>query len=106
MQRISCVDRNKFALQNLWSIKIYFSGMNNKDPVVLFPIIEALFTTPLYAPQGIPKDIAFRLKRLHGHPGVWWVGQFIKYLFREQDWLENDLKKYQDEVGYDEPIVG
>ena len=77
-----------------------------KDLEVSFPIVAALSKTPTFSPQGIPEDIAFRLKRLHRQPGVWWVGQFIKYLFRANDWLKSVLNQHQKEVGFDEPIVG
>jgi len=57
-------------------------------------------------PQAIPADIAPRLVRLHGHPFVWWVGQFIKYLFRPQPWLQEDIKLMKEKLGFKNPIVG
>lgn len=84
-----------------------FSAINNDQLEVIFPPVELFALSPPYfAPFSIPKDLSERIKRLHGHPGVWWISQFVKYLFRGQLWFENALKVYGKQVGYDQPIVG
>ena len=59
-----------------------------------------------YLPPAIPADLAPRLTRLHGHPIVWWVGQFLKYLLRPQPELMQDIQDTQNKLGFVSPIVG
>ena len=59
-----------------------------------------------YLPMAIPSDIADKLIRLHGQPGVWWLGQIFKYLFRPQPSFEKQIKDFQEEYQFSHPIVG
>ncbi|KAI4495709.1 hypothetical protein M0802_008332 [Mischocyttarus mexicanus] len=54
----------------------------------------------------VPADIAERLKKLHGHPLVWWVGQVLKYLMRPQDNMQKVLDNAKEKLGFKKPIVG
>ena len=66
------------------------------------------YPRPPYVPLalGIPDDIADELLRLHGNPSVWWVGQFLRYLWRPQPWLDEELVRTQIELDFQHPIVG
>ena len=44
--------------------------------------------------------------RLHGNPSVWWVGQFLKHLWRPQPWLQIELDKAETEMNFKNLIVG
>jgi glycoprotein 6-alpha-L-fucosyltransferase len=89
------------------AIGLYICEDNVEDvQVVELPIVDNLRPRPPYMPQAIPSDLAPRLLRLHGHPFVWWVGQFVSYLFRPQPWLASDIKKMQEKLGFKNPIVG
>ena len=61
---------------------------------------------PPYVPLGIPDDISDELLRLHGNPSAWWVGQFLRYLWRPQPWLDEELVRTQIELDFQHPIVG
>ena len=74
--------------------------------VAKFPFAESLAPRPPYIPLAIPEDIAPRLIRLHGSPIVWWVGQFLKYLFRPQARLAADIQESTQRLGFKNPIVG
>lgn len=74
--------------------------------VVDLPIIDSLNPRPAHLPLAIPADIATRLKRLHGDPIVWWVGQFLKYLLRMQPETETIIEAGMHKLGFQNPIVG
>ena len=57
-------------------------------------------------PQSIPADLAPRIMRLHGHPFVWWIAQFVSYLFRLQPWLVADIEQMRQKLGFQHPVVG
>ncbi|KAK8735420.1 hypothetical protein OTU49_005381, partial [Cherax quadricarinatus] len=73
---------------------------------VRFPPFYTIIPMPENMPLAIPKDISKRLIRLHGRPGVWWVGQFVKYLFRFQPNIKEMLKKKEKSIQFQHPIVG
>ena len=74
--------------------------------VVELPIVDSLHPRPPFMPQAIPADLAPRLLRLHGHPFVWWIAQFVSYLFRLQPWLVADVQQMQRKLGFQHPVVG
>lgn len=59
-----------------------------------------------FMPPTIPQDLSERLIRLHGHPGVWWMGQLFKYLLRPNDVLEGILKEKESIMDFKNPIAG
>lgn len=83
-----------------------WSGHIHNTQVVELPIIDSLNPRPPYLPLAIPEDLAPRLKRLHGDPIVWWVGQFLKYLLRMQPETQNMLDAARQKLGFKKPIVG
>ncbi|XP_074644328.1 alpha-(1,6)-fucosyltransferase-like [Tubulanus polymorphus] len=74
--------------------------------VISLPIVDSLHPRPDFMPLAVPADIAPRLKRLHGDPIVWWIGQIIKYLLRPQPHLAEEMKKVKQKLGFKNPIVG
>ena len=74
--------------------------------VVELPIVDSLHPRPPFMPQAIPADLAPRLMRLHGHPFVWWISQFVSYLFRLQPRLVTDIEQMKGKLGFLHPIVG
>lgn len=74
--------------------------------VVDIPIIDSLNPRPPQLPLAIPEDLAPRLKRLHGDPIVWWVGQFLKYLIRMQPETQAIIDEGTQKLGFQNPIVG
>lgn len=74
--------------------------------VLVLPIIDSLIPRPPYLPLSIPEDLAPRLKRLHGDPIVWWVGQFLKYLLKPKHSIKEMLENGMDKLGWKKPIVG
>lgn len=61
---------------------------------------------PPFIPLTLPKDLATRLKTLHGDPAVWWVGQFLKYILRPQPKIRDKLEEYANKMKFKKPIVG
>ncbi|GAB1606344.1 alpha-(1,6)-fucosyltransferase-like [Argonauta hians] len=74
--------------------------------VIELSIIDNVYPKPEFIPLAIPEDLATRIKRLHGDPAVWWVGQFVRYLVRPQPVLENDINETKRRLGFQNPIVG
>lgn len=79
---------------------------SNTDQNVLLPIVDSLYPRPEFMPQTVPEDIAGRLSKLHGHPFVWWIGQFAKYLFRYNPEVQKSLDAKKEKMGFVHPIVG
>ena len=73
---------------------------------VLMPIVDSLFPRPKYMPLAVPKDLAGRIEKIHGHPFVWWIGQFAKYLFRYQPDVQDEMDRKRSLLGFKKPIVG
>lgn len=78
----------------------------NDMPVLVLPIIDSLMPRPPFLPLAIPEDLAPRLRRLHGDPIVWWIGQFLKYLLRPQKGTLEFLESGRMKLGFKKPIVG
>jgi len=74
--------------------------------VVSLPIVDGLPNRPPYMPLAIPDELYDRLLRLHGNPPVWWIGQFIRYLWRPQPWLKQELMETEAKIDFKSPIVG
>ena len=89
----------------------YFAVIGRPDgtdsaKVVELPIIDSLVPRPPFMPQAVPADLAPRLTRLHGHPFVWWAGQFLRYMLRPQPQLEADMEEVGRNLNFHGPIVG
>ncbi len=74
--------------------------------IVDLPIVDSLHPRPPFLPLAVPEDLAPRLMRLHGHPAVWWVGQFVKYLLRPQPQLQQQMTHFHEKLQFQGPIVG
>lgn len=74
--------------------------------VVDLPIVDSLHPRPPFMPQAIPADLAPRLMRMHGHPFVWWIAQFLTYLTRLQPAFQRDIDDVSHSLGFKGPIVG
>lgn len=83
-----------------------WSSQHQSTQVIDLPIIDSLNPRTSYLPLAIPEDLAPRLKRLHGDPIVWWVGQFLKYLLRTQPDTQEMLDAGRAKMGFQRPIVG
>ncbi|XP_043204524.1 alpha-(1,6)-fucosyltransferase-like [Amphibalanus amphitrite] len=74
--------------------------------VLTLPIIDVVSPRPPYLPLAVPADLADRLARLHGDPSVWFTAQFVRYLMRPQQHLQNDLDAFVKRVQLRNPCVG
>ena len=74
--------------------------------VVALPIVDNVYPKPIFQPPSVPADIADRLKKIHGYPLVWWVGQVLKYLMRPNDETKSLLENKKIEIKFSRPIVG
>lgn len=76
------------------------------DP--LKDVIKLQFQTynrgPGFRPRAVPSDIANSL--VHGEPTVWWVGQFVRYIFRPNHRLSQILSAHEKRISYEHPVVG
>uniref|UniRef100_T2M5J3 Alpha-(1,6)-fucosyltransferase n=1 Tax=Hydra vulgaris TaxID=6087 RepID=T2M5J3_HYDVU len=74
--------------------------------VVHLPIVDALFPRPSQMPQAVPKDLFDQIRMFHGHPFVWWIGQFCKFLFKYKPDLQREITEKKKSLGFKSPIVG
>ncbi|XP_022106971.1 alpha-(1,6)-fucosyltransferase-like [Acanthaster planci] len=77
-----------------------------KTQVIDLPIVDGLNPRPDFLPLAIPEDLSERLRKLHGHPFVWWMGQVLKYILRPQPRLAKELELAGQRMGFQHPIVG
>lgn len=61
---------------------------------------------PSFAPQAISAEFESQIRRFHGRPGVWWAGQFFKYILRPQPETVQTLEAAKKKLGFRKPIVG
>ncbi|KAL3873263.1 hypothetical protein ACJMK2_036400 [Sinanodonta woodiana] len=59
-----------------------------------------------YLPLAVPDDIADRLLRFHGDPPAWWIGQFVKYLFKFQPSTQKAIEEGIKKLNWTTPIAG
>lgn len=82
----------------------------NKDHqdqrVVHFPIVDSLFPRPKQMPQNVPREFYEQIRSFHGHPFVWWIGQFTKYLYKYSPAMKDIIEKRKKEMKWEGPIVG
>ncbi|CAI9740361.1 Hypothetical predicted protein [Octopus vulgaris] len=97
----SCTDRSGNSIRT-WGPPETLTEVQ----VVEMPIIDNVYPKPAFIPLAIPEDLAPRLRRLHGDPAVWWIGQFVRYLVRPQPALEKDINDTKKRLGFQNPIVG
>lgn len=57
-------------------------------------------------PQAIPKEFADKLFAFHGHPFVWFAGQFLSYLMRPNEELKTFIAEKKKSLGIQKPFVG
>nr|XP_053643900.1 alpha-(1,6)-fucosyltransferase-like [Cherax quadricarinatus] len=90
-----------FSMKNMTN----WPGTNDSQ-TVRFPDFYTMNPPPVNLPLAIPQDISERLIRLHGSPGVWWVGQFIKYFFKLHPYVKEMINNTQKAIQFQHPIVG
>lgn len=83
-----------------WSIN------HENRKVVHLPIVDSLFPRPKQMPLSVPMDLYDRIPLFHGHPFVWWIGQFCKYLFKYQPDLKSEIEAKKRDLKFEQPIVG
>ena len=74
--------------------------------MVELPIIDTMVQRPDYLPLAVPIDLVDRIMRLHGNPAAWWIGQFLKYMFKQQKKTADFLDGIKSKLDFKGPIVG
>lgn len=106
---MKCFDSVSYFQALLCKILKYlsiFSLGTESTQVIDLPIIDNVRPRPPYVPLAIPKDLSERIIRLHGNPIVWWLSQFIKYLLRPQDSIQQLLNNIEAKLDFKHPVVG
>nr|KAG5699105.1 hypothetical protein BaRGS_017788 [Batillaria attramentaria] len=73
---------------------------------LFLPLISQLDPRPRFLPMAVPEDLAPRLSVIHGDPGVWWLGQLIRYLIRPNPKLLDHKVAMMKKLEFKKPIVG
>ncbi|KAK7505522.1 hypothetical protein BaRGS_00003267 [Batillaria attramentaria] len=81
-------------------------GQMESARIIQLPIVDSLHPRPEFMPQAVPKDLAPRLAAFHGDPGVWWLGQLIRYLMRPNQFLTEEINSAGEKMQFQKPIVG
>ncbi len=79
----------------------YISGVNTAEDAQVVYCVHAGTS-----PESIPEDLAPRLKHFHGHPYIWWLSQFLKYITRPTNAFTTDMENMTRKMGFANPIVG
>ena len=85
---------------------VEWSLNHEHNQIVHLPIVDSLFPRPKQMPLSVPLDLYDRIPLFHGHPFVWWIGQFCKYVFRFQPDLKAEIQAKKKELKFESPIVG
>lgn len=83
-----------------------WANAKNDTQILDLSWIGYLVPKPPQLPMAIPEDLASRLKRLHGDPFNWWLGQLFKYLLRFQPQTKKIIEDHINKIGYQKPFVG
>uniref|UniRef100_A0A914URA9 GT23 domain-containing protein n=1 Tax=Plectus sambesii TaxID=2011161 RepID=A0A914URA9_9BILA len=84
-----------------------FEETNNEQTIVLTPFHKNEWGGLPFLPPSFPKEWGADLIRLHGHPPVWFTGQFVSYLMRSSPQLSSRLTEKANAIGLGkEAIVG
>eukprot|EP00092_Neocalanus_flemingeri_P056917 GFUD01067532.1.p1 GENE.GFUD01067532.1~~GFUD01067532.1.p1 ORF type:complete len:447 (-),score=71.32 GFUD01067532.1:21-1361(-) len=62
--------------------------------------------TQPYNPPSLPTFLADRIFRLTREPDAWWIGQFIGYLMRPNENVNQLLMEAQKSIDFSTPVVG
>ncbi|KXJ29841.1 alpha-(1,6)-fucosyltransferase [Exaiptasia diaphana] len=95
---------SKTCLQHTGTLKDWRESNTHQN--VILPIVDSLYPRPPYMPLAVPEDLSNRLSTMHGHPFVWWIGQFAKYLFRYAPEVQKEIDAKKAKLGFQHPIVG
>lgn len=79
---------------------------HDKARVVHLPIVDSMFPRPPQMPLSVPKDLYNDIRKFHGHPFVWWISQFTKYLFKFQPNIRKEIEDKKHSLVFKRPIVG
>ena len=60
----------------------------------------------LFLPPAVPQDLVDRIKLLHGNPPLWWISQFVKFLWKLRSTQKQKLKDLEKEVISNSILVG
>lgn len=84
-----------------------FNGIDESKTVYRLPVIQNLkINRPNYLPLAIPEDLANRIRRFHGNPAAWWIGQFVQYALRPNSMTQKKTLEKIRKLGFEGPIVG
>ncbi|KAL5243983.1 hypothetical protein ACI65C_011393 [Semiaphis heraclei] len=61
---------------------------------------------PPFDPLVLPEDLSRRISVLHGDPAVWWIGQFVNFINRQQLSTIDIFQEYEDNMEFQRPTVG
>lgn len=79
------------------------TGENNMT-IVELPIHGDFSTHPPYTPIDVPDYLLEKLERLHTSPALWYMGQFVKYMMKPKQQLQEKIEKFHANAGG--PLVG
>lgn len=74
--------------------------------IISLSIIDGMTRRPPYLPLAIPGDLAPILKKYHGNPPLWWLGQVVSYLMRPNPTMLEALNVFIEKIGFNNPIAG
>lgn len=83
-----------------------WSMHNERYNTIHLPIISRLKHRPNQLPLAVPIEFYDRISLFHGHPFVWWIGQFGQFLFSYQPHLKSHIERKKAQLRFEKPIVG
>lgn len=89
-----------------YSNAVDWNRNHEKAQVVNFPIVDALFPRPKQMPQNVPREFYDDIRSFHGHPFVWWIGQFSKFVFKYSPGMQEIVREKKKSMNFQHPIVG
>ena len=59
---------------------------------------------PPYTPIDVPDYLLEKLENLHSNPALWYMGQFVKYMMRPGQQLQEKIERFQAKAAG--PLIG
>ena len=59
---------------------------------------------PPHTPIDVPDYLLEKLENLHSNPALWYMGQFVKYMMRPRQQLQEKFERFQAKAAG--PLVG
>ena len=85
-----------------WNLENIKKGIEESEEDLIVELPNEDFPKRPTSPAVVPKRIRKQVEIFHGNPSLWWVGQFIRFLWKPNKEMRRKIEK----IEIKHPIVG